>query len=136
MINGNQNKHKPSKAFWITNVIGWLLLFVFNSAVRTYFRQFSTTDVLTSFIVFFLGFIVTIGIRYAFHRFNLLNKKLYQIIPAIILISVLATTIVVNVGIVILYTLQQFLADLNFYNTFNLRSYISNFLNFELIVLL
>ena len=135
-MNNHSKYYKPSKAFWITNISGWLFLFIANTLVRSFFRGFNVAD-LTIIIPLIFGFIATIGIRGVFYRFDFFKKNLHQVILPIIIISIITTILVVGLGslfvkivLIIIPELREFIPDV-----YKVENLISNSLNFEIIIL-
>lgn len=93
--NGNRNLMNRKKIYWLSQISGWLLFTVINIAIYTSFSEFNWSRLLISFYLGFTGVSLTHIYRSVIRKKDWLTLSLKQIIPRVLISSVIIGTLIV-----------------------------------------
>ncbi len=94
-IHSNRKIGHPKQAFWVSDTLGWLVMFFINVIFQTSYFQKNFIAIPYSLIVVITGFLITILMRYVILKLGLIEKKFIVIIPYSIGIAVAGSMICV-----------------------------------------
>ncbi|MDA3893050.1 MAG: histidine kinase [Salinivirgaceae bacterium] len=85
------NKISSNKLFWILQIIGWLSYYLIYTAISTWYKSFSSEDLMLYSLTYVLGFIITVGLRYPYRYVYSKIERLYWLPITIVVGSVITT---------------------------------------------
>jgi two-component system LytT family sensor kinase len=93
--NGNRDLMNRKKVYWLSQVSGWLLFAVVNIIIFASFEEFNLSRLLIIFYLGFAGVCLTHIYRSIIRKKDWLSLPLRQIIPRVLLSSVIIGTLIV-----------------------------------------
>jgi len=93
--NGNRDLMNRKKVYWLSQVSGWLLFAVVNIIIFASFSEFNLSRLLIIFYLGFAGVCLTHIYRSIIRKKDWLSLPLRQIIPRVLLSSVIIGTLIV-----------------------------------------
>ena len=102
--NGNRNLMNRKKIYWLSQISGWLLFGIVNIVLYASFSELNWSRLLVSFYLCFTGVCLTHIYRSVIKKKDWLTLPLKQIIPRVLLSSVIIGVIIV----VLIYTVYVF----------------------------
>lgn len=122
-----QKVGRPKKSFWWIHSIGWMLVTLINIVFQTeYFTQ-NFDAIGYSFVITFTGFTVTFLARYVILTFRVVERPIGHMIPYLIVLTFIATSICV-------LTFSGLIVTLFSEQTTTLSEIIRNMFQFGLVV--
>ena len=128
--NGNRDLMNRKKIYWLSQVSGWLLLAVVNILIFASFEELDLSRLLVIFYMSFTGVCLTHIYRSIIRKKDWLSLPLRQIIPRVLLSSVIIGTLI----IVFIYAVNLSTGSYHFSN-FRVGGFIFRLFNISIVVL-
>ncbi len=128
--NGNRNLMNRKKIYWLSQISGWLLFAAINIAIYASFSDLNWSRLLITFYLSFTGVSLTHIYRSVIRKNDWLNLPLKQIIPRVLISSVIIGTIIV----LLIYSVYAF-SGLYAVSKLRLGGFIFSSFNISIVVL-
>ena len=103
-VNGNESLMSRKRIYWLSQISGWLLFGIVNIVLYASFSELNWSRLLVSFYLCFTGVCLTHIYRSVIKKKDWLTLQLKQIIPRVLLGSVIIGVVIV----VLIYAVYVF----------------------------
>jgi two-component system, LytTR family, sensor kinase len=128
--NGNHNLMNRKKVYWLSQASGWLLFCIINIVIFASFEEFNWSRLLITFYLGFTGVCLTHIYRSIIRKKDWLSLPLRQIIPRVLLSSVIIGILIV----VLIYGVNLFTGMYHF-SKLRVGGFIFSSFNLSIVVL-
>jgi len=133
MDKGKVLKNRPSKEFWIANILGWSIGSIINFITQFIRSNANIESAILAFLPLIFGFIFTTLLRYHWGNINIYNYPIKKLIAVLVPHSLIINFLIIFFGIGSIIIIRQILGA----ETKNLLNlFILNYLSTYLLILL